>query len=200
MGRCITHKKPTGQRHASHVRPYDRRCTSQGMAEHKYRCQSWRKYYRPPMSCANARQRLRRLSRLLGSFGRQRHILPTLGFPLIPCHPIGWQGIFFIPISYDRGRRSQVAASRSQVIDPRTTTLGRRRAVPRAQIVHHHTIEPQAADPRSSILATRPQNHRQIIIHRPQRDSVTGKNLRHYIWYARDAMQSVTLIGQLVRL
>ena len=124
----------------------------------------------------------------------------SLGFPLIPCQPIGWQGIFFIPISYDRGRRSQVAASRSQVIEPRTTTLGRRRAVPRPQIVYHHTIEPQVADPRSLILATRPQNRRQIIIHRPQRGSVTRKNSHHYIWYARDAMQSVTLIGQLVRL
>ena len=37
----------------------------------------------------------------------------SLGFPLTPCHPIGWQGVFFIPISYDRGRRSQVAGHRA---------------------------------------------------------------------------------------
>jgi hypothetical protein len=37
------------------------------------------KYYRPPMSCTNAARQMRRLSRLLGSFGCQRHILPALG-------------------------------------------------------------------------------------------------------------------------
>ena len=45
-GDVLRTRNLASQCHASHVRPYDRRCTSQGMAEHKYRCQSWRKYYR----------------------------------------------------------------------------------------------------------------------------------------------------------
>ena len=50
----------------------------------------------------------------------------SLGFPLIPCHPIGWQGIFFIPISYDRGRRPQAAGRRPQAAGRRPQDRGRR--------------------------------------------------------------------------